>query len=1306
MKKFERVVVIAPTRSTCLNISIALSNGAIPPTLLMQEKGKEIFEAVDMVGELGGFGVVAGTGTGKTVALRDIAKRVLGEGLRVDIVTRENEATEYTWTCNVLVVTPGVALHWLKMGIIGGDDLIAIDEIHQTSEHLELSMALAKRASCTCIWMSATIDPRVYEKYLAAATVIHCTAFDPAKKAEVKVVYDDVDCFLSEHAEDFIREKRGVAVFVPTRAKAEMLNREMARYAGLTSDFYHGGEKVEKLRQFLKGDVPKPFVVFMTIAGASSLNVLGLDTVVVVDEMFDERVHSGVNVLEKVHLDNNTLLQMVGRIHGRAIGGKAYILSRRSVDFHSLKPETPQFRLGGDPQHLALVCARLEVDVSELDLITSIDRGAYEGHVKRFRERGVIEQGEFRLTPYGEKVEYLPVDPAWGEMIVRAQETGNDVLLDTAIVCASCESLYSLIRKEHDFSEVGVKGSDHLTAYNIVASALRQFGILRGQDGDAGYEFRGDYVRKRGVDVEKGEFIEWCDKHGFNPKAIKEAALAMKSIYRQMRLGLLAPEEFAPVVANKPEHEAFLALLARVASFDLVKNELHSKAGTVWTAKHSLCASYNSAILGTIRYWTDKRGTRRATIEGTEVSLELANSSAKKIPVRVYSISAEGIKVVFKRKFAGEELDETYELVPDSELPENMRAEARRQLAVYLPSLPGFEKLREHNQNVRKVSEDLAARAGGTARAITQQDEQALYLRQLEKANVFSVAGVMGALESAKLVSSDFLLNLRDFISEEEENRIRAGGADMIKVCGKEYPVSYRQGYAPSIEFGDIETDDNWKNLPDAGVKLPGGREVAVAVKLGGYNFAGSDDIPKLKEQVRKHLNEKQWNAFAKPEILLPATTDEVAPEVVVVECGRDVLTAESLVKYGAATLQTSYYRSSNFEGKWFDAREEAEAARVKVQQKLDASAAERREQGEREVVLTEARVVKERISEVLSREGVHEIEYSIRSRLDDRRYVSIPSTASEIRKWICETEAAIAAVEQAIVDVKKQKEEEAKRRELLDALAEREYATCPACGNEWQEDRRGDVVCYCLEHEDIETPCILKRSVAGELLIIAAECMDEYREVRLCEYEFSGTPDISEVKTEMLWSPPSDEERLLKQQLRVAEARLVEFERELGKCEGEYPTRRVSLNFEKDAERGNLFALTEVRNLMVIDHHSGESKTLTGKVRFVCTPERCGWLEVPPAAGETWVCSWGKLIGLDKRGRPIIIANPQQRVDTAARVAIEAEIQELRSKIARKPQMEAPQISEANGAVEPSSEKPAKLDLSALKGSWGARVK
>jgi ATP-dependent helicase HrpA len=617
-----RIIVIAPTRSTCLNISLVLENDSIPKTLLMQEKEDEIFEALGKV-KKGGFGVVAGTGTGKTVSIRDIAHFVLQEDLRVDMVTRESEATEYTWTCNIIVVTPGIALHWFQNDVIAAADLLVVDEIHQTSEHLELSLALAKRNGNKIVWMSATIDPDVYARYLEARTVIRCRAYDPSRRAVVKVLEDNLVDFLSHNIESFIKERRGVAVFVPTRAMAEQMAKLYGGFGRINSDFYHGGEKVEKLRQFLEGGVPRPFMVFMTSAGASSLNITGLDTVVIVDECFKEVVHSGVPVFEKTRLGSNDLLQMGGRVNGRAIGGKIFILTTRVVNFHSLKPESPQFVLGGDLQHVALVCARLGVDLSDLDLITQVDKGVYAQHVKRFRERGIINK-KGTLTDYGSEVEQLPVTPAWAEMVVHAKKLGDERLFDVVVGCAGIDSLYSLIRKEADLSEVGVSGSDHLTGYNIVATALRKFGSIEGSGGDVNYEFRGDYVNKSfdgktGLQtVEKGEFIEWCELHGFNGKAIREATLAMKSVYHQLGMQLPQPSAFKSVVANGTLAADFIRLLAIVGSLDFVSKEYHPEAGTVWTARHSVCHPQGN-IWGTIRYWKDTKYIQRATIEGTEV---------------------------------------------------------------------------------------------------------------------------------------------------------------------------------------------------------------------------------------------------------------------------------------------------------------------------------------------------------------------------------------------------------------------------------------------------------------------------------------------------------------------------------------------------------------------------------------------------------------------------------------------------------------------------------------------------------------
>src|SRR6476661_4083101 len=95
-----RIVVIAPTRAACETIELAL--GLHLDTLLEREHGQEIR---DLAASGRGFGIVAGTGTGKTLGIRPIAESILAEPLRVGVVNREREATPETPPWNVVIVT-------------------------------------------------------------------------------------------------------------------------------------------------------------------------------------------------------------------------------------------------------------------------------------------------------------------------------------------------------------------------------------------------------------------------------------------------------------------------------------------------------------------------------------------------------------------------------------------------------------------------------------------------------------------------------------------------------------------------------------------------------------------------------------------------------------------------------------------------------------------------------------------------------------------------------------------------------------------------------------------------------------------------------------------------------------------------------------------------------------------------------------------------------------------------------------------------------------------------------------------------
>ena len=314
-----RIIIIAPTRAACETIEIALTLDI--ETYLSRTYGERVRELARS-GQ--GFGIVAGTGTGKTLAVRSIAEEILRAPLRIGVVNREREATPELPFQNVVIVTTGIARRWFQDGDILARDTLVVDEIHQTSAELELCLALGKRTGCRFIWLSATVDPSFYRNYLGSADVLEVYSFDPKKAAEVRVVNRNPRDFFDDRFLSYVRKgKRGVGVFLPTRAGVEGAAIEVRERAPeLHLAFYHGGESVRTIRPFLEDEgAPKPFVLTMTAAGQSALNVRGLDTVVIDDTRFANVISQGRNVLTRLNLGPNEMLQMAGRVHGRVEGG-------------------------------------------------------------------------------------------------------------------------------------------------------------------------------------------------------------------------------------------------------------------------------------------------------------------------------------------------------------------------------------------------------------------------------------------------------------------------------------------------------------------------------------------------------------------------------------------------------------------------------------------------------------------------------------------------------------------------------------------------------------------------------------------------------------------------------------------------------------------------------------------------------------------------------------------------------------------------------------------------------------------------
>jgi HrpA-like RNA helicase len=751
-----RIIVIAPTRAACETIEIGI--GLHLDTFLERQHGPRLRELA-RAGK--GFGIVAGTGTGKTLAIRPIAEEIVGTPLRIGVVNREREATPETPSWNVVIVTTGIARRWFQDGDILARDTLIVDEIHQTSAELELCLALGKKVGCRFIWLSATVDPTFYASYLGSDDVIESYAFDPSRAARVEVQprkpLEFLDLRFLKHVQ---KDKRGVGVFLPTRAGvegvADHVRQTMPR---ITAAYYHGGEPIRVIRPFLEGEGErKPYVLSMTAAGQSALNVRGLDTVVIDDVRFTNVIDKGRNVLTQLHLGANEILQMAGRVHGRVQGGRVFILSDREIDFFSLHPTAPEFQLAGDSERVAITCADLGVRADELELPVPLDRVAYRQAVALLERRGVIENG--RLSRYGKLVEAMPVDRPWAELLVNA----DDDLVPYVAVMSGIESLHRMTREDRDLRGLIVNGSDHLTAYNLYAEAYQRAGHVGEVYGLPRHIFDDEEVQ------------EWAEGRGVLVKSIEDAALSMASIYRA--IGLPLPSEMT--LAGDRIQRRFAELLAQFMPFDLVIDEETADGQNARVSKTSVAGSWGP-IAGSLRYFADRFGIPRASIEGTNIPKDLIRKYATHGDAELlYDPDRKRNALALRRRveYFGFELEREIEPL-DEPWSDEVAERARRTLAEALArSEARHVAVRKNREGIDRIRE-VYRRSGGVTPRLTQSDLAAMYEAQL---------GEVRSLDDFS--RAQLRVDVDALVPREEQDRWLAL-PDAVYIRDREVPIEY-----------------------------------------------------------------------------------------------------------------------------------------------------------------------------------------------------------------------------------------------------------------------------------------------------------------------------------------------------------------------------------------------------------------------------------------------------------------------------------------------------------------------------------
>jgi ATP-dependent helicase HrpA len=821
-----RVIVIAPTRAACETIELALDLHI--ETFLEKNHGARVRE---LARSGKGFGIVAGTGTGKTLAIRPIAEEILQtRELKVGVVNREREATPETPSWTVIIVTTGIARRWFEENDILATDTLVVDEIHQTSAELELCLALGKRAKCRFIWLSATVDPTFYREYLDSADVLEVYEFDQERAAQVKVVNKDPLEFLDARFLQQVRkDRRGVAMFVPTRRGVEDVASHVERFApGVNTAFYHGGEPIRILRPFLEGGEKKPYFLSMTAAGQSALNVRGLDTVIIDDKRFFNAIDRGRNVLTQEHLGANEILQMAGRVHGRVANGRVFILSDRDIFFSALKPTAPEFQLAGDSERVAMTCAALGVRADELDLPVPLDKVAYRNALALLEERGIVEKG--RLTRYGRDVEAMPVERAWAELLVN----GDDDLMPCLAVMASIESLHRMTREERDLDGVIVPGSDHLTAYNLYAEAFQTAGRM----GEV-YGLPRHVFDEQTVDG-------WAEERGVLVKSIEDAALGMASIYRAV--GLQLPAEMPN--AGESTLAKFQELLAQFMPFSLVIDEETARGEDVRVSKTSVAGSWG-AIAGELRYFADKMGIPRAGIEGTNIPMALIRRYAvESEPTLEFDANSRRAPLVMRKRVTYHGFELEREVEPLDEIPGHLLDKGRRALAEGLARGDARHIAAKTDRVAVEEIRESWRRSGGRTPKLALEELAAIYERQLVEQDIRSYTD----FRHARLgIDADAILP-----RAEREKYLAL--PDSIDIRGREVPLRYDVEESPGGAVGVVRL-----HLPEKVARtiteseLPRlDRPLRFVVPRGARGAARASTLDDLREELDRPFTDQE----------------------------------------------------------------------------------------------------------------------------------------------------------------------------------------------------------------------------------------------------------------------------------------------------------------------------------------------------------------------------------------------------------------------------------------------------------------
>ncbi len=419
------------------------------------------------------------------------------------VITKD---TQINVNGSIKIVTDGVLLRMLAENSII-DSSIYFDEGHQMTSQLELCMSLAKKeeenARNLFRVMSATIDPKEFLSFLGISKLYQISGRRYHVAIEVELANDINGMFstLSTYLNSQPRDESWL-IFLPTRRLVEKYAND---YGGV---YIHGGLEGSVVNGIQRrAEVDKNLRIFATNVSASSVNIY-VDNVL---DVIDSKDKLGQKTLHYGSIDNNTLLQMMGRI-GRFKPGRAVILTDSPLP-KKINPIPVRKALENEtPFDLVLLMSKYGLKLSELEFMSKVDHREVSFAEDWLVEIGAIDHYTRKATWKGLLMSEIPYEPDFAHMISRALISGNYDMARFLLASGSFgDSLNHAYKTDEEAAARRLLyGFDRSNELNIKAH------LLKGYAEDS----NGSFVSKL---VANGLFTVYVEEAWKNHEAAREA---------------------------------------------------------------------------------------------------------------------------------------------------------------------------------------------------------------------------------------------------------------------------------------------------------------------------------------------------------------------------------------------------------------------------------------------------------------------------------------------------------------------------------------------------------------------------------------------------------------------------------------------------------------------------------------------------------------------------------------------------------------------------------------------------------------